>query len=95
MKLEQLRYLWKEAFYKTSSETGENGLHELWVNNCEYIQRGYLWVNNCEYIQRGYYLFSTRYGFQAWAHETLLNLQWLVLKINGADFLHCQFADST
>ena len=27
--------------------------------------------------------------FRAWAHErALLNLQWLVLRIGGADFLH-------
>ena len=33
--------------------------------------------------------------FQAWAHERApLNLQWLVLRIGGADFFHCWDADS-
>ena len=30
-----------------------------------------------------------------WAHERAsLNLQWLVLRISGADFLHCWVVDS-
>ena len=34
--------------------------------------------------------------FRAWAHEQApLNLQWLVHRIGGADFLHCWGADST
>ena len=33
--------------------------------------------------------------FQAWAHERAsLNSQWLVLRIGGADFLHCWVVDS-
>ena len=33
--------------------------------------------------------------FRAWAHErSPLNLQWLVLRIGGADFLHCLVANS-
>ena len=33
--------------------------------------------------------------FQAWVHEQApLNLQWLVLRIGGTDFLHCWDADS-
>ena len=33
--------------------------------------------------------------FRAWVHEQApLNLQWLVLKIGGADFLHCWVTDS-
>ena len=33
--------------------------------------------------------------FQAWAHERApLNSQWLVLRIGGADFLHCWVTDS-
>ena len=33
--------------------------------------------------------------FQAWAHERVpLNSQWLVLRIGGADFLHCWVTDS-
>ena len=32
--------------------------------------------------------------FRAWAHERVpLNLQWLVLKIGGTDFLHSWVAD--
>ena len=31
-----------------------------------------------------------------WAHERVpLNSQWLVLRIGGADFLHCWATDST
>ena len=31
--------------------------------------------------------------FRAWAYErVLLNLQWLVLRIGGADFLNCWVA---
>ena len=33
--------------------------------------------------------------FRAWAHKrTPLNSQWLVLRIAGADLLHCWVADS-
>ena len=33
--------------------------------------------------------------FRAWAHERVpLTSQWLVLRIGGADFLHCWVADS-
>ena len=33
--------------------------------------------------------------FRAWAHERVpLNLQWLILRIGGADFLHCWVANS-
>ena len=33
--------------------------------------------------------------FRAWAHKrTPLNSQWLVLRIDGADFLHFWLADS-
>ena len=33
--------------------------------------------------------------FQVWAHEQApLNLQWLVLRIGGTDFLHCWVANS-
>ena len=33
--------------------------------------------------------------FRAWAHEQApLNSQWLVLRIGGADFLHCWVTDS-
>ena len=33
--------------------------------------------------------------FRAWMHERAsLNLQWLVLRIGGGDFLHCWFVDS-
>ena len=34
-------------------------------------------------------------GLRAWAQEWVpLNSQWLVLKIGGADFLHCWVTDS-
>ena len=51
-------------------------------------------------IQKVYYLFSElvpRGWFfeHAWAHKQApLNLHWLVLRIGGADFLHCWVADS-
>ena len=33
--------------------------------------------------------------FRAWAYKwTPLNLQWLVLRIDGANFFHCWVADS-
>ena len=33
--------------------------------------------------------------FRVWAHEWVpLNSQWLVLRIGGADFLHCWVTDS-
>ena len=33
--------------------------------------------------------------FRAWAHEQVpLSLQWLVLRIGAADFLHCWVTDS-
>ena len=34
-------------------------------------------------------------GFLMWAHDRVpLNLQWLVLRIGGANFLHCLVANS-
>ena len=32
-------------------------------------------------------------GFQVWVHKWALNLKWVVLRIGGADFLHCWVAD--
>ena len=43
------------------------------------------WVNGCQGD-----------GFRVWAHERVpLDSQWLVLRIGGADFLHCWVANST
>ena len=67
--------------------TGENDLHELWVNNCEYNEGTICLVNE--------WIGAKGMVFQAWAHEWVpLNSQWLVLRIGGTNFLHCWFTDS-
>ena len=41
------------------------------------------------------YISINRMVSRTWAHERApLNSQWLVLRIGGADFLHCWVADS-
>ena len=60
-----------------------------------------LWDNDSGHNEGTYHLFSKRVNwcqgmvFRAWAHERApLNSQWLVLRIGGADFLHCWVANS-
>ena len=77
---------WK-PFITPMWRTGENDLHE---------PRG----DDYGYSEGTICLLSGLIGikgmvFWAWAHERApLNLQWLVLRIGGADFLHCWVADS-
>ena len=59
-----------------------------------------LQLDDCRYNEGTIYLVDKLMGawgmvFRAWAHErSPLNSQWLVLRIGGADFLHCWVANS-
>ena len=64
--------------------TGENDLDKLRVNDCGHNEGIICLVNWCQGMV-----------FRAWAHERVpLNSQRLVLRIGGADFLHCWATDS-
>ena len=77
----------RKPFIMPKQKTGENDLHELLGNDCGYSE-GTIYVLNG-------FISIKRMVFWAWAHERApLNLQWLVLRIGGADFLHCWVADS-
>ena len=78
----------RKPFITPKQKTGANNLHELLGNDCGYNEGTICVVNGCISINR--------MVFRAWAHERVpLNSQWLVLRIGGTDFLHCQVADST
>ena len=77
----------RKPFIKPKQKTGENDLHELLENDCGYNEGTICVVNGCISVKR-------IDGFRAWAHERApLNSQWLVLRIGGADFLHCWVAN--
>ena len=68
-------------------KTGENDLHELLENDCGYNEGTICVVNERINVNR--------MVFRAWVLERVsLNLQWLVLRIGGANFLHCWVVDS-
>ena len=68
-------------------KTSENNLHELLGNNCGYNEGTICVVNERMNVNR--------IVFRVWAHEwASLNSQWLVLRIGGANFLHCWVVDS-
>ena len=63
-------------------KTGGNDLHELLGNDCGYNEGTICVLSGQSCVKRTV--------FRAWAHEwASLNLQWLVLRIGGADFLYC------
>ena len=65
----------------------ENDLHELLGNDCRYNEGIICVVNG--------FISVRRMVFRGWTHERVpLNSQWLVLRIGGANFLHCWVADS-
>ena len=77
----------RKPFITPRQKTGENDLHELLGNDCGYNEGTICVVNGLISVNR--------MVFQAWAYERAsLNSQWLVLRIGGADFLHCWVVDS-
>ena len=95
MKVEELEkndgrlkyFLMKEEVYKAHAENPSHGYQTT--------------SGQQFFIHWRYYLFSKRVnrcqgdGFLAWAHERVpLNLQWLVLRIGGTNFLHCRVTNS-
>ena len=77
----------RKPFITPKQKTGENDLHELLGNDCGYNEGAICVVNERINVNRMVY--------RAWAHERAsLNSQWLVLRIGGADFLHCWVVDS-
>ena len=77
----------QEGVYKTRAESSCNEYQTTSAQRFLIHLRYYLFsklVNGCQGD-----------GFRAWAHERApLNSQWLVLRIGGADFLHCWVTDS-
>ena len=74
----------RKHFIECLQKTGENDWDKLWVNNSGQNKGSICLVNGCQGD-----------GIQVWAHEwVLLNSQWVVLRISGADFLHCWVTDS-
>ena len=68
-------------------KTGGNDLHELLGNDCGYNEGTICVVNGLMSVNR--------MVFRVWAHKRAsLNSQWLVLRIGGANFLHCWVVDS-
>ena len=77
----------RKPFITPKQKTGKNDLHELLGNDCGYNEGTICVVNGRRSVNR--------MVFRAWAHERAsLNSQWLVLRIGGADFLHCWVVDS-
>ena len=67
--------------------TGENDLHEPQEDNNVYNEGTICLVSRL--------IGGKGVVFRVWVHKwTPLNSQWLVLRIGGADFLHCWVADS-
>ena len=76
----------KKPFIVPIQETGENNLREPRGDNCGYNEGTICLV--------GGLIVSREMVFRVWTHkQTPLNLQWLVLRVGGAD-LHCCVADS-
>ena len=77
----------RKPFITPKQKTGENDLHKLLGNDCGYNEGTICVVNERINVNR--------MVFRAWAHERAsLNSQWLILRIGGADFLHCWLVDS-
>ena len=81
-------YSWKEALYNAHVKNcGENDLHELQGDDYGYNEGTICLVSGL--------ICGKGMVFRAWAYKRMpLNLQWLVLRIGGTDFLHCWVADS-
>ena len=77
----------RKPFIAPIQETGENDLHEPRGDDCGY--------NESIIFLVGGSIVGREMVFRAWVHKrTPLNSQWLVLRIGGADLLHCCVADS-
>ena len=76
-----------KPFIMPKQKTSGNDLHELLGNDCGYNEGTIYVVNGLISVNR--------MVFPVWAHEPAsLNSQRLVLRIGGADFLHCWVVDS-
>ena len=69
-------------------KTGENVLDKLQVNNYGHNEGTICLVNRRIGIKGWFFM-------RAWMYKRApLNSQWLVLRISGAEFLHCWLTDS-
>ena len=76
----------RKPFITPKQKTGGNNLCELLGKDCGYNEGIICVVNGLISVNR--------MVFRAWAHEWVsLNSRWLVLRIGGADFLHCWVVD--
>ena len=77
----------RKPFIAPIQETGENDLLEPRVHDCGYNEGTICLV--------GRLIVTREIVFRAWAHKWMpLNLQWLVLRIGGANLHQCCVADS-
>ena len=84
---EKVLFYGRKPFITPKQKTGENDLHELLGNDCGYNEGTICVVNGRISVNR--------MVFRVWSHERAsLNSQWLILRIGGADFLHCRVVDS-
>ena len=68
-------------------DENERNLHKPWGDNYGYNEGTIFLVSRL--------ISGKGMVFEAWAHKQMsLNLQWLVLRIGGANFFHCWVADS-
>ena len=96
-----VRWKWKKQTNKQRRRKKTTGAKNVFVGRKEFIRLMQkarvinikrLQLNNFWYIEGTICLVNGWMGmvFWAWAHERApLNSQWLVLRIGGADFLHC------
>ena len=69
----------RKLFIMSIPKTSENNLHEPWINDYGYSEGTFCLVNGL--------IGAKGMIFRAWVHKQAP--QWLVLRINSADFLHC------
>ena len=75
------------ALYRVHTKNRWNDLDKLRVNDSGHNEDAICLANG--------WMGAKGMAFWAWAHERApLNLQWLVPRIGGSDFLHCWVTDS-
>ena len=77
----------RKLFIRCTQRTGENDYNKYRVNDSGHNEGTICLLNR----RMG----AKEMGFLAWVHERVpFNSQWLILRIDGADFLLCWVTDS-
>ena len=77
----------RRAFIRYAQKTRAMDINQLQIDDCWYNEGTICLVNG--------WMSAKGMVFRTWVHERApLNLQWLVLRIGGADFLHSWVANS-